>query len=177
MRRYSSESVAVAPRLTVTLTWTSCGLSNIVLADPKRARSRAHVSLPPFIRDAIWLLRRYFQRDPVTFSQIPLDLAASTSFQRAVWTATRQIPWGQTRSYRWLAAHISRPTAVRAVGTALARNPLPIIIPCHRVIRSDGSLGGFGYGLLLKSQLLSLENVSLSQESSSTTFPPIQVPS
>jgi len=74
-----------------------------------------------------------------------------------VWQATRLIPYGETRSYLWVAVQIGKPGAARAVGQALGRNPLPVIIPCHRVIASDGGLGGFTGGLVMKRRLLELE--------------------
>lgn len=80
-----------------------------------------------------------------------------TAFQRSVWAALARIPFGQTWSYRQLASHIGRPTAMRAVGAANGRNPLPIILPCHRVIGSNGQLTGFAGGLLVKQALLQLE--------------------
>ncbi len=80
-------------------------------------------------------------------------------FQKKVLLLERQIPYGQVSTYGKLAHKLGHPGAARAVGTALARNPFPIIIPCHRTIRSDGSLGGFGGGLKLKRQLLELEGV------------------
>ena len=86
-----------------------------------------------------------------------LDLGDATVFQRSVWEATRQIPYGETRSYGWIAKQIGKPGAARAVGHALGKNPLPIIIPCHRVISSDGTLGGFSGGLAMKKRLLALE--------------------
>ncbi len=86
-----------------------------------------------------------------------LDLSGATPFQRRVWEITRLIPYGETRSYRWVAEQIGKPEAARAVGQALARNPLPIIIPCHRVISRDGRLGGFSRGLEMKQKLLRLE--------------------
>jgi len=87
-----------------------------------------------------------------------LPLAASgTQFQRAVWSQLTKIPFGEVRSYRDIAAEIGRPTAVRAVGAANGRNPLPIVVPCHRVIGADGSLTGFAGGLGRKRQLLVLE--------------------
>jgi len=101
-------------------------------------------------------LRSYFQAERVDFPD-ELDLVGATSFQIKVWGATRLIPYDNTRSYRWLAAQIARPGAARAVGMALARNPLPIIIPCHRVVNSDGRLGGFSGGLEMKRRLLNLE--------------------
>lgn len=93
---------------------------------------------------------------PVPFAD-PLDLSSATPFQRSVWEVVRAIPWGETRSYAWVAERLGRPRAARAVGQALARNPLPIIIPCQRVIRSDGRLGGFSGGLALKRRLLERE--------------------
>lgn len=87
-----------------------------------------------------------------------LPLAASgTQFQREVWSQLTKIPFGEVRSYRDIAAEIGRPTAVRAVGAANGRNPLPIVVPCHRVIGADGSLTGFAGGLERKRQLLVLE--------------------
>jgi O-6-methylguanine DNA methyltransferase len=82
-------------------------------------------------------------------------------FQRAVLTAIQKIPFGETRSYGWVARAIGKPRASRAVGQALGANPIPIIIPCHRIIASDGSLGGYGGGLPLKRKLLTLEGAML----------------
>jgi len=90
--------------------------------------------------------RIYFGGQRVTFPD-QLDLSGATTFQRQVWEITRLIPYGETRSYAWVAEQIGQPRAVRAVGQALGKNPLPIIIPCHRVITSNGKLGGFGGGL------------------------------
>ena len=101
-------------------------------------------------------LINYFKGERVEFS-LPLDLKGCTDFQRDVWEATSRIPYGQLRSYGWIAAEIGRPRAARAVGLALGVNQLPIIIPCHRVIRSDGSLGGFSAGLHWKERLIKLE--------------------
>ncbi len=89
---------------------------------------------------------------------VPFDLSAVTPFQRSVLEATATIPFGEVRSYRWVAETVGSPKAVRAVGTALGRNPVPIVVPCHRVLRSDGSLGGYALGLDLKSRLLRLEH-------------------
>ena len=87
-----------------------------------------------------------------------LPLAASgTPFQYAVWSGLRAIPYGDTRSYRDLAHAIGNPKAVRAVGLANGRNPVPIIVPCHRVIGADGSMTGFGGGIAIKRFLLDLE--------------------
>ncbi|MFT4198169.1 MAG: methylated-DNA--[protein]-cysteine S-methyltransferase [Pseudoxanthomonas sp.] len=90
--------------------------------------------------------------------ELPLAPAGS-EFQRAVWTQLAQIPYGQTWSYGQLAQRLGKPAAVRAVGAANGRNPIPIVLPCHRVIGADGSLTGFGGGLEAKAFLLRLEGV------------------
>ena len=89
-----------------------------------------------------------------------LELDRCSQFQRTVLMAEMTIPRGRVAAYSELAAHIGRPRAARAVGTALARNPFPLIIPCHRTVRSDGSLGGFGGGLDMKRALLDMEGVA-----------------
>ncbi len=101
-------------------------------------------------------LRAYFTGRKVEFPDT-LDLSVATDFQREVWDATRLIPYGETRSYTWVAEQIKKPRAVRAVGQALGRNPLPVIVPCHRVLTSNGGLGGFSGGLEMKRFLLRLE--------------------
>lgn len=88
--------------------------------------------------------------------EVPLA-PRGTEFQRQVWNELLRIPYGETRSYRELAERIGRPRAVRAVGSANGRNPLCILVPCHRVIAADGSLGGFSGGLAVKERLLDLE--------------------
>jgi O-6-methylguanine DNA methyltransferase len=87
----------------------------------------------------------------------PLDLAAATPFQRKVWTALRQIPAGQSETYGRLAAVLGAPRAARAVGSACGANPIPLLIPCHRVLPSGGGLGGFSGGLHWKRMLLTRE--------------------
>jgi len=98
----------------------------------------------------------YFSGLRVTFPG-QLDLSGVTTFHRKVWEITRLIPYGETRSYTWVAEQIGQPRAMRAAGQALGKNPLPIIIPCHRVIAGNGELGGFGGGVEMKRHLLSLE--------------------
>jgi methylated-DNA-[protein]-cysteine S-methyltransferase len=94
------------------------------------------------------------------FFDIPLEMAG-TEFQRKVWNALREIPYGTTWSYAKLARHIGQPKAVRAVGAANGKNPIPIIVPCHRVIGEDGGLVGYGGGLPIKEYLLRLERIIL----------------
>lgn len=80
-----------------------------------------------------------------------------TAFEREVWSVLKEISYGETRSYKWLAEKIGRPRAVRAVGQALKKNPLPIIFPCHRVIEADSSIGGYAPGVGIKRRLLDME--------------------
>ncbi|MFZ2039957.1 MAG: methylated-DNA--[protein]-cysteine S-methyltransferase [Desulfobacterales bacterium] len=105
-------------------------------------------------------IRDYFngrQPDPPWPPWEWLDLSALTALQQAALSATARIPYGQTRTYHEVAQAAGRPKAARATGTALAKNPYPILIPCHRVIRSDGSCGQFGGGTQLKQAMLALE--------------------
>lgn len=104
-------------------------------------------------------LALYFTGEFVDFSFVCIDLSSFTPFQRRVWSAIRKIKYGEVKSYGWVARQINQPNASRAVGQTLGRNPMPIIIPCHRVIKSDGTLGGFGHGLGWKNRLLNLEQV------------------
>ena len=111
---------------------------------------------PHLFEDLMERLRIYFGGHKADFPD-ELDLSRVTAFQREVWEITRLIPYSKTRTYGWVAEQIGKAKAVRAVGQALSRNPLPIIIPCHRVIASDGKLGGFSGRLDMKRSLLSLE--------------------
>jgi O-6-methylguanine DNA methyltransferase len=105
-------------------------------------------------------LQRYFAGEPVQFS-CPLDLRG-TPFQVSVWKELFRIPYGQTRTYAEIASAIGAPRAVRAVGAANGANPVAVIVPCHRVIGSNGTLTGYGGGLGMKEWLLTLEGVMLS---------------
>ena len=91
------------------------------------------------------------------------DLSGLTPFERAVLAKTLEIPSGEVRPYGWVAREIGRPRAVRAVGSALGRNPVPVLIPCHRVVRSDGHVGNYGLGVPMKRALLSAEGVDLAR--------------
>jgi methylated-DNA-[protein]-cysteine S-methyltransferase len=109
----------------------------------------------PLLREAERQLRAYFAGELRQFD-LPLD-PQGTPFQQQVWAALREIPYGEVRSYGQIAAAIGNPKACRAVGMANHRNPLPILIPCHRVCGSDGSLTGYGGGIERKKWLLELE--------------------
>ena len=111
----------------------------------------------PVLAEAASQLRAYFAGRLRQF-QLPLDLAG-TEFQIRVWRELQTIAYGETRSYSAVARAIGRPSAVRAVGAANGANPIPIVIPCHRVIGANGRLVGYGGGLPLKKRLLALEHI------------------
>ncbi|MFC1899709.1 methylated-DNA--[protein]-cysteine S-methyltransferase [Chloroflexota bacterium] len=146
------------------------GLQNITL--PQTSAQKAQILLEEEIKDAEWspghfheLLGRfqlYFSGIKVTFPD-KLFFSSATPFQRSVWEATKLIPYGETRSYGWVAQEIDSPKSARAVGQALGKNPIPIIVPCHRVIAGDGGIGGFGGGPKMKRQFLALENVTINR--------------
>lgn len=104
-----------------------------------------------------------------TFFTVPVDLSGVPAFQRGVLEAARSIPFGEVRPYAWVAERIRHPRAVRAVGTALGRNPVPLIVPCHRVLRSDGGVGGYLFGTRVKDRLLALERSTPVLEGCATT--------
>ncbi|ULA60813.1 MAG: Methylated-DNA--protein-cysteine methyltransferase [Nitrospira sp.] len=108
------------------------------------------------VKEAQAQLLSYLEGERRDFA-LPLDWSAGTSFQRKVWKAIARIPYGRVRSYQWVATRVGGKQYARAVGMALGANPVPIIVPCHRIIAHDGSLGGFSCGLPMKRRLLSLE--------------------
>jgi len=104
-------------------------------------------------------MRGYFEGSRVTFNQ-SIRFLKGTDFEQRVWNALKDIPYGETRTYKWLAERIGMPKATRAVGRALSKNPIPIVLPCHRIIESDGSIGGYSSGIDVKRRLLELEYYS-----------------
>ncbi len=104
-------------------------------------------------------LNRYFKGEPETFETLPLDIQEGSDFQRAVWEALRSIPYGRIYTYAWLSEEAGYARAYRAVGQANRKNPIPIVIPCHRIINADGRLGGYQgtQGVSVKRLLLQLE--------------------
>lgn len=87
-----------------------------------------------------------------------------TDFEKKVWLTLRKVPYGETRTYKWLAEMIGKPRAFRAVGQALSKNPIPIVLPCHRIIESGGSIGGYSSGVDIKRRLLDMEYYNLAVE-------------
>lgn len=148
------------------------GLLALTLPKPTRERAleplleqweKAQLGQDPRLDEVKRKLQQYFTGQRVLFDE-PLDLREATAFQRRVWLAVRDIPYGETRSYSQIARQIGSPKAARAVGQAMAANPLPIIVPCHRVIGRTGDLRGFGGGLELKRRLLEMETQGASGE-------------
>ena len=113
-------------------------------------------------------LAEYFQGKRAFFS-VPVDLSGAPDFQKKVLAAARRIPFGEVRPYAWVARRIGHPRAVRAVGTALGRNPVPFLVPCHRVLQTGGGLGGYLFGTDVKSRLLSLERTTPVYEGCTST--------
>lgn len=140
---------------------SSAGLQRVIL--PRKSDSEVRKLLsagaeekPDAFTDIQERLCAYFSGYRTVFPD-KLDFSGATDFQQEVWQAARLIPYGVTQSYQWVAAQIGRPGAARAVGNALGKNPVPVIVPCHRVVASNGELGGFTGGIVLKKLLLRLE--------------------
>lgn len=157
-----------SPLGTIGLAATTHGLSLLMLRMPAAAfvpYLERTFGQPPaaggreFDRIRLFL-DRYFAGKRITFDG-PFDPVDGTPFQRRVWATLLTIPYGEVRSYRWLADTVGHPGAYRAVGAANGANPLPILIPCHRVINHNGGLGGYSGGLDVKKWLLALEEVPL----------------
>lgn len=152
---------ADTPIGTLTLAADADGLRHIEFPDNRHPVSRegwipgASDAAADVLRTTRRQLREYFEGTRHAFD-LPLR-PQGTAFQMDVWQMLATIPWGATWSYRDLARAIGKSEAVRAVGAANGRNPLPIVLPCHRVIGADGSLTGFGGGLPIKAALLRLE--------------------
>lgn len=147
--------VVISPRGVVAL--------NLPRPTLEAALARVHAEYPQArllpedeVAGVVAQIRQYLDGKRATF-QVPLDLSGHTPFRRQVWETALRIPYGETRSYAWVAQQIGKPRAARAVGQALGANPVPLIVPCHRVLASDGSLGGYGGGPPLKERLLAIE--------------------
>jgi len=116
---------------------------------------------PFYLEEEVSILKSYFLGERVDFSGIPISFITGTDKEKMVWKELSEIPYGKTVTYSFIAEKIGLPNAPRFVGNAVGKNPVPIIIPCHRVIRKDGTLGGFSAGLHIKKYLLDLECASI----------------
>lgn len=119
-------------------------------------RDEVHEGVEGWVAKAFEQVEAYLSGQREAFD-LPLDWASGTEFHKAVWRACQRIPYGKTESYAWVAEQVGRPKSARAVGGALGANPIPLVVPCHRVLRSDGSLGGYTGGLEIKRAFLALE--------------------
>ena len=138
---------------------TARGIAGIWFAGQRHIPDHAHWprdDANPLLRNAVAQLAEYFAGRRTTFD-LPLDLQGGTAFQQSVWQALLKIPSGSTTSYRTLGERIGAPAAMRAVGAAVGRNPVSIVVPCHRVLGSAGALTGYAGGLDRKTALLRLE--------------------
>ena len=122
----------------------------------QRPQVGENATVAALLLEARTQLLAYFTGSRRDFS-LPLDYSAGTPFQRRVWKAITRIPYGRVRSYQWVAIRVGGKQYARAVGMALGANPVPMVVPCHRIIAQDGSLGGFSCGLPVKRRLLRLE--------------------
>ena len=145
---------------------TTKGIDVVVLPKPSRRAVLLELQLPeadllgsrssPRLRKAQAQLTGYLAGTRRSFD-LPLDLSPGTNFQRKVWRTLRRVSYGRLRSYQWVARRVGGIQYARAVGNAVGANPVPIVIPCHRIVAQDTSLGGFSGGLSTKRKLLSLE--------------------
>ena len=145
---------------------TTKGIDAVVLPKPLRQAVLSELGLPsagvlkgrtsPQLHEAQAQLTSYLAGTRRSFD-LPLDLSRGTSFQQKVWRTLRRISYGRLRSYQWVAARVGGRQYARAVGNAVGANPMPIVIPCHRIVAQDMSLGGFSCGLPTKRKLLTLE--------------------
>jgi methylated-DNA-[protein]-cysteine S-methyltransferase len=141
-----------SPLSTLYLVFASGVLSNIEFSKPSNILLKRCEGMTLAGKE----LMEYFEKARQKFT-CRTAFIGGTEFEKKVWETLREIPYGETRTYKWLAEKIGKPHAFRAVGNALGKNPIPIIFPCHRVIETDGSLGGYSSGVELKRRLLEIE--------------------
>jgi O-6-methylguanine DNA methyltransferase len=152
----------------VLVAWNGRGVSMVDSAEDEAAAVARHTARTgrPIAADARMpdRLRRAIERRLAgdRRANVPLDLRGRAEFERAVWAKALEIPRGEVRPYGWIAAEIGRPKAVRAVGTALGHNPVPLVVPCHRVVRTDGTIGRYSLGgPSVKRRVLAAEGLDL----------------
>lgn len=157
--------------------WNDFGLIGVALPDAGKGKRIAHLRAiaeredpsgdprPDWVAEAIAKLTRYFEGQAEDLSTIPLDYSRVPPFHRRIYSALRKVGRGQVLTYGELAAQAGSPGASRAVGQAMSKNPLPILVPCHRVVAAGGKPGGFSApgGLVTKAKLLALEGAKLAR--------------
>jgi methylated-DNA-[protein]-cysteine S-methyltransferase len=155
------------------LAWSERGIVRLVLpeASPPETETRLRRQAgtgdrkkpPPAVAMVTDLVRAYFDGGAIDFSRVALDLSAAAAFEQQVYAALREVAWGATTTYGELASAAGSPGAARAVGRAMAHNPVPVIVPCHRVLAAGGTIGGFSAhgGVSTKQRMLALERVML----------------
>ncbi len=170
--RYSLFDTALGA---VGVAWSERGLTRLQLPESSRSATDCRVrgrfpdtsrgEPPPQIKRAITATQKYLAGERTDFTPLALDLAGVSDFHRAIYDAARRVGWGETVTYGELAERVGSPGAARAVGQAMGRNPIPLIIPCHRVLASGRKIGGFSApgGAVTKTRLLALEGVHLDQ--------------
>lgn len=146
-----SKAYFESPFGTMLVKASNLGIQSVQWIAEKQARN-----VPKELEECVQQLEAYFAKERTTFD-LELDWSEGAEFDKKVWAYLRTVPYGKTVSYSSIANELGSPKAVRAVGGANARNPIPIIVPCHRVIGKNGSLTGFAYGLDMKAKLLGLE--------------------
>jgi methylated-DNA-[protein]-cysteine S-methyltransferase len=144
-----------SPVGSIYLIFSGKSLAGISFKKPLQIAFKKGATAKSFIKE----LEDYFQGVDNGFSQ-KIKFLKGTDFEKKVWSCLKNIPFGETRTYKWIAEKIGSPLATRAVGQALSRNPIPIVLPCHRIIESDGSVGGYSSGISIKRRLLELEYYS-----------------
>ena len=155
------------------IAWSDDGITRFRLPDPDRdaadgvlgAKAAPHEP-PPEIAAAIGAAQRYFGGERIDFAKIGLDLAGVDPFRRSIYDALRAVAWGETVTYGELAQRAGSPGTAQDVGVAMARNPVPLIIPCHRVLAAGGKLGGFSAPgrTAAKERMLALEGVFINNQ-------------
>lgn len=152
------------------IAWRDSGLTRLLIPERDASGSEQRLrggtrtkadAAPPWVSSAIVALQGYFTGRPIDFAGVKIDLDGCTEFHKRIYAALLNVGWGTTTTYGALAAEVGAPDAARAIGQAMGRNPLPIIIPCHRVLASGGRIGGFSSpgGTTTKERLLVLEGV------------------
>lgn len=145
-----SKAYFESPFGTILVKASQLGIQSIQWVEPMER------SVPKELEECVLQLEEYFARERMSFD-LQLDWSEAADFDKKVWEYLVTVPYGKTVSYSDIALQLDSPKAVRAVGGANARNPIPIVVPCHRVIGKNGSLTGFAYGLDMKAKLLGLE--------------------